>query len=716
MKSKKLISLLCAGALTASSFAAFAVTASAAAGDTVSTSTFEDAAGGTTTEVDKWALVDGAAASTKVNAYSAWTGNNWGGATGQVAVYYGNATEKNTYFADVIGTQKVDNTTVWTDTYTATTVEAPSVVGTKSLYFATQHGMNKTITLTISPTVPASSTKNYGVNFDMLLTDAAYGAEHEGKREYTISLSDILKLDIIDGDLYYFDGTTKIDTGIDLPVEGKWYNFDLKVDMENKQFKGTIKAYDGDTLGTTAAAEIQLAAFAGTATSITTLAAESVRYDGGNKGAVNCAIDNFVVKEVAPTGYDSVTVNFKSASTTLKTTTVLAETGTTFTASDAYKVPFATETSREAKKYYVYDTTSTDSVAVAEGAVINLNFTESAMPKTSVVGVVQGTETQIGEIVSDYVVPGEKVTGYAHQYMKGTDNKWYEKVDVLGGPRTTYPTYDVTATGGTEAVTVNVAYKPAYNVVEYIEAEDDETATADSSSTYSTNYPKLYASGGQWRKSGDAGDYVTGFYTSAVEKAGTYEITVRSYGPDKRSGAIGTLDRADKENKYAVKIAELNTDGLNTTTATADLEAGNVFWVGKNSADMSSSKSTAKKMDEIDYIVVKDKSLDAAPVPEVTIGNISAYNETVQLTLTNSEEFLPLGINPKVTLIQAVYDGTTLSDVKVWNNIEISSQTGGVTEEISDAMFDEDSVFYVWDAVGGVRPLGAAKPYTAELI
>ena len=430
-------------------------------------------------------------------------------------------------------------------------------------------------------------------------------------------------------------------------------------------------------------------------------------------------IDDLVIYEAEPEKEADITIKYVDANNQAITgkadVTLTGIVGKQFTAPASYKVNF----NKDDDQYYTYTSGGDTPITISETAannVITLKFTATDKPTVTFKGVC-GTK-ELGTIGTAKGMPGEDVTSdaYAHAYMQDSDNKWYEKIEVQGGPRGNIGTYNLSAKVGSADSTVNVAYKPAYNVVEFIEAEDDETATADSSSTYSTNYPKLYASGGQWRKSGDAGDYVTGFYTSPVEKAGTYEITVRSYGPDKRSGAIGTLDREGKENKYAVKIAELTTEGINTTTATADLEEGNLFWVGKNSADMSSSKSTAKKMDEIDYIVVKDVNVDAAPVPEVTIGNISGYDETVQLTLTNSEEFLPLGINPKVTLIQAVYDGTTLSDVKVWNNIEISSQTGGVTAEISDAIFDEDSVFYVWDAVGGVRPLGAAKPYTAERI
>ena len=424
-------------------------------------------------------------------------------------------------------------------------------------------------------------------------------------------------------------------------------------------------------------------------------------------------IDDLVIYEAEPEKEVDVTINYVDANDTAiegkASVTLTGIVGKQFTVPASYKVAF----NKDDDQYYTYTSGGDTPITVVDGTnTINLKFTATDKPTVTFKGVC-GTK-ELGTIGTAKGMPGEKVTSadYAHAYMQDADEKWYEKVDVLGGPRGNIATFNLEATVGSENSTVNVAYKPAYDVVEFIEVENDETASADSNSTYSTNYPKLYASGGQWRKSGDAGEYVTGFYTSAVEAAGTYEITVRSYGPDKRSGAIGVLDREGKENKYATKIAELNTDGLNTTTVTADLEEGNLFWVGKNSAEMSSSKSTAKKMDEIDYIVVKNTSLDAAPVPAVTIGDVDTTAATAALTLTNKEEFTALGITPKVTLIQAVYNGTTLSDVKIWNNIEINSTTGTATATITGAATGA-SVFYVWDTVGGVRPLGVAKTVTA---
>ncbi|MGN0108377.1 MAG: hypothetical protein ACI4A5_11880 [Hominilimicola sp.] len=702
MKSKKLISLLCAAALSASSFAGLAITsASAAVGDNLHTSTFEDAAVKTTAEYDAPVMgEDGKATTQKVNRVTEWDGNNWGALTGQSAVYYGSAADAREYMSNVIGSQKVDDTTVWTDTFKPTTVTPPAVTGTKSLYFATQIGMNPSgQKVTVAPAIGTSASGVYGVNFDMMLVNG----DHEKMfndtkldRTYTVTIGG-LKLSVTNENLSYYDGNTAIDTGIDLTLAGTWFNFDLVYDVTNKQFKGTITPYDGDNLVEESKVTVPWAKFNGTATTISEVAFANERTDGANKGAVNCAIDNFTVTEAAAVTYEDVTINFKSGDTTLKTETVKAETGTTLTASDSYKVDFATEASREAGKYYVYDNTSTDSVTVAEGAAINLNFTETAMPTTTIKAVTGDSKTEIGTIVSAKVVPGETVTDYANEYMQGSDDKWYQKND--GNKNNRGDVYNVSATGGKEDTTVTVDYKPAFDVVSYKEAEDDEDVT---DGTYSANYPKENASGGKWVQSATASNYCTGFLTAPVEKAGTYSITVRMYNNTDRPAYVATLE-SGKETKYANKIGKISGAGLLVNTFTAELAAGDCFYVGKTS-ELAESSSEAKIIGDVDYIVVKDVNVDAEPVANVTL-TYAKDGKTVSLT-HDQDRTVP------VTLIHASYDNGVLSDMETFS-LDVTSGTTATTQALAKTVKAGDKLM-VWDSLNGMKPLAESHTITAE--
>ena len=714
MKSKKLISLLCAAALSASSFASLTISAGAAAGDILHTSTFEDAAVKTTEKYKAPVMGDDGKATTKdVDCVTDWDGNNWGALKGQSAVYYGSATDAREYMSNVIGSQKVDDTTVWTDTFKPTTVTPPAVTGTKSLYFATQIGMNPSgLKLTVAPAIGASASGVYGLNFDMMLVNGDHEKMFNNNkldRTYTVTIGG-LKLSVTNENLSYYDGSTAIDTGVDLTLAGTWFNFDLVYDATNKQFKGTITPYNGDDLVEASKVTIPWAKFNGTATTITEVAFASERTDGANKGAVNCAIDNFTVKEAAAVTYEDVKINLKSGDTILKTETVKAETGTTLTASDSYKVSFATEASRAAEKYYVYDNASTDSVTVAAGAEINLNFTETSMPTVTINAVTGDSKTLVGKIGEGKAVPGESVTVWAHEYMQDAEGKWYQKNDGRTGGRGDM--YEIAVTAGTEDVVEKVNYKPAYNVVSFVEAEDSENVVDSddglAGGSYNSDYTRQYASGGVWAQSQTPNNYPLGFYTTPVAKAGTYEVTVRTR-TIKRPAAVAKVTPGENDAVTMEKVGETKGDaGITTDTFTAELEAGEYFWVGKSGTIGTEEASSTKLINDVDYIVVKDVNVDAEPAAAVTL---TYSKDGRKASLTHDQDR-----TVDAVLIHASYNADgTINTVKAYP----ASITSGATAT-AVAMADDDAVkagdkLMVWDGLKGMKPL-LATPHviTAE--
>lgn len=707
MKSKKLISLLCAAAMTVSSFAGLTISASAAVGDELHKSDFEAVTAKTTEQYDApvWNDDKTAATTKKVERVKEWEGG-WGAANDQSAVYYGSAADAAAYMTNVIGSQKVDDKTVWTDdyaTFKAATVTPPAVTGTKSLYFATQIGMNPAAkVLTIAPVIGTSASGIYGVNFDMMLVNADHQhpnfETNKKDRTYTVTLGGV-KLSVTNENLSYYDANTAVDTGIDLTLAGTWLHFNLVYDAKNKQFKGKITPYDGDNLVAASEVTIPWAKFNGSAANLTTLSWQNERNDGANKGAANGAIDNFVVEELAETKYNDITVNIKSDGTVIKTYTANEEDGETYTAGAAYKAPFTTEASLAAYKYYKYDITSTDSVVSAEGATIDLNFIETDMPTVTFNATVGDSKQLVKTINEIKAVPGDSVSTYLNEYIKGTDNKWYQKDDGRTGGRGDM--YEVTVKASEENSVETVNYKPANNVVSFLEAEDSENAVESedglAGGTFNTDYIRAYASGGVWAQSTTGSNYPTGFYTEPVAEAGTYEVTVRTHDM-KRTAAIAKV----AEDGTMTKIGQTTYDsGIGISTAKAELAAGEKIWVGKNEEiGTDDAAASTKLINDVDYIVVKDANKKADTDPVVTF---SYANKVASLTSDKDRTV-------KAVVIHAQYsNGSVLTDVKQ-HPVDILSGATPTTVNIEEPVYEGDK-FMVWETLDGLKPL-LATPYT----
>lgn len=656
MKTKKLISLFCAAAMTVSSFAGLTITASAAVGDVLINQNFDDADNTTP----------------------------WGTPVEQSTI----AEDGTVTWNKVIGTAYVDSATLGT---------VPASV-TGNVFNFSSDGGNNSPTGTVTIDAATGTAQAYNVSFDAYIKNAkkdSYGDLNgadspEEAYEYIFGFgdgtNDVIRFDVKGQDIYFVSNGVNIDTGIKTGAEGVWVKADVKCDVASKSVKGTITPEGGE------AANLDASFSASGASSISKLYAASIRFSGNTKGYINNYIDNFVVTEAAPIVPCNITINQKCGETVLATETVKGGIGESYTVGASYKVPFATEQSREAGKYYKYDETSIDTIVAAEGSVIDLNFVETDMPTVTVKATTGDSMTPVASMAEVRGVPGEKPTIYISEYVKSTDDKWYQKDDKNTGGRGDM--YNVSVEITADDSDKLIPYKPAFNVVSFLEAEDSENVVESddglAGGTYNTDYIRDYASGGVWAQSTTGTTYPTGFYTAPVAEAGTYEITVRTHDM-KRTAAIAKVAADDT----MTKIGQTTYDsGIAFTTVKADLEAGEKIWVGKNGEIGTDDASASTKLiNDVDYIVVKDANKKADTDPVVTF---NYANKVASLTSDKDRTV-------KAVVIHAQYGGGILTDVKQ-HPVDILSGAVPTTVNIEEPVYEGDK-FMVWETLDGLKPL-----------
>lgn len=666
MKSKKLISLLCAAAMTVSSFAGLTISASAAVGDVLINQNFDDADNTT-----PW---------------------------GTPVVQSTTAEDGTVTWNKVIGTAYVDSATLGT---------VPASV-TGNVFNFSSDGGNNSPTGTVTLDAATGTAQAYTVSFDAYIKNAkkdSYGDLNgadspEEAYEYIFGFgdgtNDVIRFNVKGQNIYFVSSGVNIDTGIKTGTEGVWVKADVKCDVAAKSVKGTITPDGG------ASVNVDASFSAANASSISKLYAASVRFSGNTKGYINNYIDNFVITEVAPIVPCNITVNKKCGDTVLATETVKGGVGESYTAGASYKVPFATAESREAGKYYKYDEASTDTIVAEEGSVINLNFIETDMPTVSFKAATGDSKTPVATIAEVKAVPGENAAIYLREFVKGDDNKWYQKDDGRTGGRGDM--YNVSVKAGDSDSVELINYKPAYNVVSFLEAEDSENVVESedglAGGTYNTDYIRDYASGGVWAQSTTAGNYPTGFYTEPVAEAGTYEVTVRTR-TIKRPAAVAKVTPGEGDAVTMTKIGETKGDaGISVETFKTELAAGEYIWVGKSGEIGTNEASGTKLINDVDYIVVKDANKKADTDPVVTF---SYANKVASLTSDKDRTV-------KAVVIHAQYsNGGVLTDVKQ-HPVDILSGATPTTVNIEEPVYEGDK-FMVWETLDGLKPL-LATPYT----
>ncbi len=667
MKSKKLISFLCAAAMTVSSFAGLAVTASANAGDVIAQQNFEAA------DVASW---KGAREDAKIH--------------GTVAA---NAQAAYDYFQTSDGGSMGEG-------LTTPTVAAPSVVGTKSFWIATQQGQNIDTTFKINPAVTTPTSKVVVAEFDMSLVSADYDGEGGGK-PYTIGLgtgkgAEAFKLRVTDSKLSYYNGDNVVDTDCTLTTAGTWFHVVATMDFTSKTYYATMTPYNGDDLDNDNAIEIPVSEFVGSPASVESVCAEAVRLDGSHKGAIFSGFDNFVFKEGAAKEFGTVTINYvDEAGTALKTAkTVSAEVGQKYTVGDSEKANFMLDSDPD--NYYEYTATgSTDSVAsvTKEGPnTITLKFAKKAAI-TVTFRAVDVTGATVGTIAAVKSMPGATVNAFKSAYMKSGDT-YYEAKELAN--------YKLSATVGAADSNVDVQYKKAPNVVFFKEAEAYEG---------STNYlsGENGYSGGTTAHAPTASNYTSGFLTDPVAADGTYEITIVTH--DRKRGSVvgkvapqgdGTFDT-----KYATPLTDGSHDSAGAFTSVAELSEGEAFFVGVNGEQMTSPKGV-KDIDDLDYIVVKDTSIAAGVDPKATL----AYDKASHKATATVSNWAEVGDDVSAQLIVACYTGTKLNDVKTYP-MEIKYEKTGEVTIPAEVKLHEGDKLMLWDSVKGVKPIAAALTISA---
>ena len=140
---------------------------------------------------------------------------------------------------------------------------------------------------------------------------------------------------------------------------------------------------------------------------------ESIRYDGGHKGHVNGYLDNFVVTESAAADYKTVTINFTDGTNAIKDpVTDQAVAGEKYSIPAQYLANIAAD---DESKYYAYTSGGDDIAEITDDTEIDLIFTLTDKVAYSVKAV--SGETELADIASGYVIPGEKVTAYGKYGM-----------------------------------------------------------------------------------------------------------------------------------------------------------------------------------------------------------------------------------------------------------------------------------------------------------
>ncbi len=407
-------------------------------------------------------------------------------------------------------------------------------------------------------------------------------------------------------------------------------------------------------------------------------------------------IDNFTIYTAEPEVEADITITYEDeAGTEIKTaTTVSGIVGRTFKVSENYKAPI----DAEGDNYYKYKSGADDITVAASDNVIDLVFESVAKPTVTFKATTGDSKTELAEIGTAKAMPGTNTAAiYAKEYIQA-DGKWYQKNDGRKGGGKNHDAYDLTAVAGDEDSVVTVDYKPAFNVVSVLEAEDSDNAVegsieAPAGGTYGTTYPILNASGGAWAQSTTGSTYPTGFYTEPVTEAGTYEVTIRTRD-FKRPAAVAKVTPGEGDAVTMAKIGETPSDGgISFTTIKVELAAGEYIWVGKSGEIGTDESSSTKLINDVDYIVVKDANKKADTDPVVTF---NYANKVASLTSDKDRTV-------KAVVIHAQYGGGILTDVKQ-HPVDILSGAAPTTVNIEEPVYEGDK-FMVWETLDGLKPL-----------
>lgn len=666
MKSKKLISLLCAAAMTTSAFAGLVTTASAATGDQLASFDFETVDWGSPSRTDKW-------------------------------------------------------TTTYEEFEDAT---KPEEVTGKSMVMNSLEGNNASVMHAI--TVTTSPTNSYNVDFDIRLASADYktgqtqnednswttndrelGTGNENF-EYVYGFGNTTKPDKGDatasnmfeirvkGDSVFMNnGSADLyDTGIDVPVTGEWFHFDVTADATNGKYKATITPYaEGAETVEVPSMSFQNA----TANALTAFYASSVRYDGSTKGWVrNGVIDNVVITEAENINPSNITIKYVDATSgeEIKASeTVSSETGSSYTAPASKKANFTIDGDTE--NYYKYvaegSVDTIESVSSDESNnVITLKFEKAALVNFTVNAVTTSGAT-IKQLYTKKAMPGATETFFNTIYITEAGQS-YKAKDTTN--------YKVEATVADEGTVANVVYKKADNLVFYSEAEDfedcmyEEGKSLDNDSRYS---------GGKVRVPSIGNNYTNGFSTDPVAEAGEYILSFNSH-----------------DNKRGIIVAKVSADGTVTdlTGTTEDeyfkagayesepiaLEAGDYFklYCAEGKAPWGS-----KQINNVDYVAVTTPVEAVEPEAAVTY---TKADRKATVTVTNAED---VADTVTAVLVHASYTGDVLKSVTAHDVTMNVAGDGSIAADVlfgADEAVREGDKLMVWDSLSGMKAM-AAVPY-----
>lgn len=666
MKSKKLISLLCAAAMTTSAFAGLVTTASAETGDQLASFDFETVDWGSPSRTDKWT----------------------------------------TTYAEYVDATK------------------PAEVTGKSMIMNSLEGNNCSVMHAI--TVTASPTGSYNLDFDIRLASADYKTGQtqnedkswttndrelgtgDEKYEYVYGFGNTAKptsgdatgnnmFEIrVKGDsVYVNNGSADLyDTTIDVPITGAWFHFDVTADTKSGKYKGTITPYAEGA----EAVEIPSMSFqSATATALTAFFASSVRYDGSIKGLVKDGVlDNVVITEAENINPSNITIKYVDATSgeEIKASeTVSSETGSSYTAPASKKANFTIDGDTE--NYYKYvaegSVDTIESVSSDESNnVITLKFEKAALVDFTVNAVTTSGAT-IKQLYTKKAMPGATETFFNTIYITEAGQS-YKAKDTTN--------YKVEATVADEGTVANVVYKKADNLVFYSEAEDfedcmyEEGKSLDNDSRYS---------GGKVRVPSIGNNYTNGFVTEPVTEAGEYILSFNSH--DNKRGIIVAKVSADGTITDLTGITEA--DYFHAGAYESDpiqLEVGDYFklYCAEGKAPWGS-----KQINNVDYIAVTTPVEAVEPEAAVTY---TKADRKATVTVTNAED---VADTVTAVLVHASYTGDVLKSVTAHDVTMNVAGDGSIAADVlfgADEAVREGDKLMVWDSLSGMKAM-AAVPY-----
>ena len=310
------------------------------------------------------------------------------------------------------------------DTLTGTVATKPETVLGNVFQYATQAGENVNVKFDMAPALSkAAETGVYNVKFDVFLNNALVGTGREetgnpdnfqyivgfgtatGEGENAVA-TNVFEFKVYGDDLFYITNSAEVDTGIDLGTEGAWVSADLKCDVNNHKFSGTLTPFGGE------AYTIVPTDFANnSATTIAQWYMSSIRISGSEKGHVSGYLDNFVVTEAVADTYSEVTINYVDGDgNTVKDTYVdSAIVGSAYNVPDLHKEIIA---STDEAKYYEY-VSGAEEITVIDGTnEITLVFELKDKVSYTVLAVDKEANT-LATLAAGLVIPGEEVMAYA---------------------------------------------------------------------------------------------------------------------------------------------------------------------------------------------------------------------------------------------------------------------------------------------------------------